>query len=124
MPSQDDDWRIQNKRPPNSRRGDVLDGLHIKKTPTGYELTAPNLKNPLATTDASEPPFNFNGVPYGGERWNIHVHDLPLGENGGGHWEIGPGTDPGGDPNDGDFTAQAGGGAEEDEADAASSAYA
>lgn len=121
MPAQNDIWTIHNDRPRDPKVGNDLDGLHIRKTVAGYELTEPNLTHTLATTDALDAPFDFQGVHFKNRQWNLHVSHLPRGANGNGRWELVPKADPGGDPTDGDFTAQAGQGAEEG---SASSAYA
>ena len=114
-----DRWTIENDR--NSPRiGNDLNGLHIRKSESGYELVAV-----LGTTNASHPPFDFNDVRHDGRTWSLHLAQLPPQANGRGHWEISPSSrEPGGDPNDGDFTAMSGPGADEDADDAASSANA
>lgn len=130
--AKDDTWKIENNPPPNPSTGDRLNGLHIKKTADGYEVKVPGANNPLATTNVDQPPFDLT-ISYGQDTWNLHVVDLPARNDGHGHWRIPPGS--GGDPNDGDFKAQAGSGAEgdegesdgrdaDDEGEAASSAYA
>jgi len=121
-----DKWTIHND--PNSPQiGNELNGLHIEKTGARYEITEHNVHNPLVSTNATAPPFQFPSFLYEGLNWIISVSSLPVNGNGSGSWQIPTGgTDPGGDPTDGDFTAQAGSGTEEDEndADSASSAYA
>lgn len=117
-------WTIHNNPPPNPPIGNDLTGLHIRRTSLGFELTGRNPNHQLATTDASAPPFVFVNVVRDDGIFNITVSNLPPnGANGGGSWETDTGKDPGADPIEGDFTAQAGSGADED-ADAASSAYA
>ena len=123
MAPQIDIWTIHNDRPRAPKVGNQLDGLHIRKTVDGYELTEPNINHPLATTNAVEAPFDFKGVQFKSLEWNIHVQHLPRSANGSGRWEVVPKLQPGGDPTDGAFTAQAGQGAEEDAA-SASSGYA
>ena len=123
MPPQNDTWNFKNDPPPNSSAGDHLNGLHIKKTSDGYEIKVPGANNPLASTNVGEPPFDLT-VRYSKRTWNIHVETLPPGLDGTGKWHISAGTEPGGDPNDGDFKAQAGAGADDDKGEAKSSAYA
>jgi len=123
MPPQNDTWNFKNDPPPNPDAGDHLNGLHIKKNPGGYEIKVPGANNPLASTNVTQPPFDFT-VRYGNRTWNIHVETLPPGLDGAGKWHISSGSQPGGDPNDGDFKAQAGAGADDDEGEAKSSAYA
>ena len=121
MPPQNDTWRFKNDPPPNSSNGDRLNGLHIKKNPGGYEIKVPGANNPLASTNVAEPPFDFT-IRFNNTTWNIHVETLPPGLDGVGKWHIPP--EACADPNDGDFKAQAGAGADDDDRRAKSSAYA
>jgi hypothetical protein len=116
-----DRWTIHND--PNSPPiGNQLNGLHIEKTGSHYELKEHNVHDPLSTSNAPAPPFEFKKVPLAGRIWNIHVERLAVGADGGGRWELPDGAEE--DPTDGEYTAQAGAGAGGDDADAASSAYA
>jgi hypothetical protein len=118
-----DKWTIHND--PNSPPiGNELNGLHIERTGSHYELKEHNVHDPLSTSNAPAPPFEFKKVPIAGRIWNIHVERLAVGADGGGRWELPDGTGAGEDPTDGEYTAQAGAGAGGDDADAASSAYA
>jgi hypothetical protein len=117
-------WTIRNNPPPDL--GNHLNGLRIRKIDGGYELKVPNVAQPLASVAASAPPFDFQNVVVGDVIFDrIHVSALPSnGADGKGKWKVLKGKKPTGDPTeDGSFTAQAGAGADDD-AEAASSAYA
>jgi hypothetical protein len=118
-------WTIYNNPPPNPRLGDHLNGLRIRKIIGGYELKVHDVTQPIATVPVAGPPFTFRNVLVGGVIFDlIHVSALPpSGANGRGRWHINEGENPAEEPTEGDFTAQAGAGLEED-AEAASSANA
>ena len=116
-------WTIH-PTPGGGSNGNDLTGCHIQQTATGYQLTAPNITNPLATTTATAAPFDFDNVSYQSLTWNIHVTTLPANANGSGTWATratGP-EDTG--PQSGDYTAQSGSGVDADADEAASSAKA
>ena len=120
-------WIIQNNAAVNPN-GNPLDNLLIQSNSSGYQLVNPNATGPqpaiLGTTSKTAPPFEFHNVSFNGQTWNIHVENLTPGQNGGGHWHLyGQGTKRTGGQ-DGDFTAQAGSGADEEPDEEASSAKA
>lgn len=110
-----DKWTIENDST-SPAVGNDLNGIRIKKTGSGYELYAV-----LASTTSNTPPLTFNNVQYDGQSWNIVFTSLPVGNNGAGTWALLDSVT--GDQADGDFTAQASGG-QDDDAEAASSASA
>lgn len=117
-------WKIENNsNGPNA--GNELNGLLVKKTSSGYELYGVLGKyiNPPPPAPQNLP--TFNNVSWDGQRWNIVFTSLPVGANGAGTWMLldsATDAEPTG-AEDGDFTAQASGGHDED-AEAASSASA
>jgi hypothetical protein len=101
--------------------GVKLAGCHITTDAAGtaYEFTEPNITKVLSTTTGSSlpsVPFTFPTFSYKGLDWNITVTSLSVGVNGHGTWST-PGNEtlPTG-PENGDYTAQAGAGFEEDDA--------
>jgi hypothetical protein len=121
-------WTLENKSGGNPL-GNPLTGLHIRKIDGGYELLNRDPRLPrLALTDRTAPPFSFNGVSHAGQTWDIYVFTLDPASKRSGMWSL-PNTGAGGEggpdtgPENGDYTAQAGGSLDADQA-AASSAKA
>lgn len=117
-------WTIRNNPPPDL--GNHLNGLRIRKIAGGYELKVQNVTQPLASVAASEPPFDFTNVLVGDVIFDrIHVSALPSdGAEGKGKWKVLKGKGATGDPTeDGNFTAQAGSGADHDAAAASAAKY-
>lgn len=120
MADKRDRWRMLNTAS-SPAVGNDLNGMKIEKTLTGYKLSGV-----LATVTTTSSEFSFTIPYYDGQAWTITVSSLTEGGSGNGTWTATPATvttgSITGDPTDGDFTAQAGGGADEDAAEEASSA--
>lgn len=115
-------WKIENDSN-GSNAGNELNGLLVKKTKSGYELYGV-LGKYTNTTPPSLP--SFNNVSWEGQSWNIVFTSLPVGNNGAGTWTLldsARDVEPTG-AEDGDFTAQASGGHDDEDAEAASAANA
>ena len=120
-------WTINaSTNPPGSTD---LVGCHITTNAAGtaYEFTEPNIHDVLSTTSGSSlptgqftfPPFNYDGV----NNWSITVTSLVT-NPASGTWSV-PASELEGTPAEsGTWTAQAGGGADDDEPQRASSTYA
>ena len=121
-------WTIQNNAAVNPS-GNPLDNLLIQSNSSGFQLVNPNASGPnpaiLATTPRTSAPFSFDNVSYANEVWNVHVA-APLNpdQNGSGTWHLHGGGVKRTGGQDGDFTAQAGSGADDDSDEAASYAKA
>lgn len=119
-------WTIDNDPPPNPGAGNALNGLQIQQvtsgTPpvvTGYQLM--NGASEVGSTSDTTMPISFTDVSFASKTWDISATVSPA-VDGSGTWSI-VGARPADDAGDnGEFTAQAGSGAEE--TDAASSANA
>jgi hypothetical protein len=121
-------WTIDNDPPPNPGAGNALNGLQIQQvtsgTPpvvTGYQLM--NGASQVGSTTDTTMPISFTAVEFASRTWDISATVTPA-VDGSGTWTIVDGLrrseeDTG---DNGEFTAQAGSGAEE--TDAASSANA
>jgi hypothetical protein len=98
--------------------GAALNGLHIKKTSTAYELYPQNLTSQrLSKVDATSLPVTFEDVSIGGTTWDITVDTLPSATDAG-SW-VTPSLfsmKPEDTNTSGEFTAQAGGGVVPEEA--------
>ena len=127
-------WTISNKTT-SPADGDDLNGLDIQQVFNGsnqligYQLVDPNATDPqeavVASTNQTNPPLEFNNVDWEGETWNIHVPaGLTPDQNGAGTWHLHGHQVKRTGGQDGDFTAQAGSGADEEADEAASSAKA
>ena len=109
-------WTIENDPPPNNQEGNALDGLEIAQIvggSGGYSLIDAGGVQ-LSSTNQNSPPFTFNHVPIGTQTWNIHVKILPATGNGTGKWTLLGGGITGTGNQDGDFTAQAGTGMDDE----------
>ena len=118
-------WTIQNDPPPGT--GNALNGLQIQQvtsgTPpvvTGYQLMSGSTQE--GSTTSTTMPIEFLSVTFAGKTWNLTNINVAPDVNGSGDWAIIAGLSEEDDGDNGEFTAQAGTGVEED--DAASSAYA
>jgi len=118
-------WRIQNDPPPNSGRGNALNGLQIQQvtsgTPpvvTGYQLM--NGASQLKFYPGTQMPVVFNNVQFAQLDWYITANVPTAGVNGSGTWDLDPNARRPGDTGDnGDFTAQAGTGIDPETASSA-----
>jgi hypothetical protein len=107
-------WTIH-PTPGGGSNGNDLTGCHIQQTATGYQLTAPNITNPLATTTATS--FDFDNVSYqNSPEHNVTTLRLmPMGKMGHPrHWSGRYGSPVW------DYTAQSGSGVDADVDEAAS----
>ena len=118
-------WTIKNDPPPGT--GNALNGLQIQQVTsgsppvvTGYQLMSGVTQK--GSTSSTTMPIEFLDVKFAGKTWNLTNIDVTPGVNGTGGWEKISGLSEEDDGDNGEFTAQAGTGVEED--DAASSAYA
>ena len=122
MPIAKNVWTIHNDPSPNPGRGDELNGLTIEQlSHGGYQLKSASTV--LKTTTDSNFPISFNNVNYRDEVWDITGTNLPVGADGSGTWKIKRISTTPETGDNGEYTAQAGSGAEEPD-DTASSAYA
>lgn len=123
MPTAPNKWTIHNNPSPNPDGGNVLNGLTIQPLPErGYQLKSGSTV--LKTTTDTNFPISFNNVHYSDEVWDITATNLPADADGRGQWKIKripPSPIETGD--NGEYTAQAGSGAEGPD-ETASSAYA
>ena len=106
--------------------GNDLNGYHIKKTATAYELYPPNLSaQRLAKVDATSLPVTFENVTIDGVTWDITVDSLPNSTDAG-TWvtpsqhALRPDDVP---PQSGEFTAQSGGAVAGEDAASSAKAY-
>jgi hypothetical protein len=118
-------WTVNASGMPVGSDGLLLVGCHITVNAAGtaYQFTKPNITEVLSTTTGTTlptPTFSFPTFSYKDQDWTISVTSLPANANGGGTWSTPGGKKRTGSQN-GDYTAQAGTGTDEDEADEAAS---
>ena len=121
-------WRIENDPPPNSGRGNALNGLQIQPvytgTPpviTGYQLM--NGASQLKFYSGTQMPVTFNDVHFASMDWYLTANVPTPGVNGSGTWAIDPSARrPDDDGDNGEFTAQAGTGIDPEAASSSANA--
>ncbi len=98
--------------------GDGIHGCHIVQTTTGFDFT--HGTKVLASVTEKAPSFTFPEFVHKNRFWSIGASSLPAGNSASGSYSSWPDVDddPGGTgPEEGEWTAQAGSGVPDEDAD-------